>query len=252
RAGSEGNWSYTATDPKKPVNYVSVYDAMRFTNWLTNGATTGADTETGMYTLSEGSAIPSNPTVGRNIDVNGTTLTGTGDLSGVTGTVWALPSEDEWYKAAYYNVDTSEYSLYPNGSDTITGAEANYYDPAHGYTAISLTDAISYAEEQNGTFDMGGNVFEWNDSLRTTWDGQDIGDSNARSVRGGSFPSNTGTLASSGCRNYSGDIEYSYLGFRVAALSGLTAVPEPGTYAAAMGLLILVIGVWVRRGRRPL
>ncbi|MDR1280578.1 MAG: formylglycine-generating enzyme family protein, partial [Opitutaceae bacterium] len=38
RAGSEGNWSYTATDPKKPVNYVSVYDAMRFTNWLTNGA----------------------------------------------------------------------------------------------------------------------------------------------------------------------------------------------------------------------
>ncbi|MDR1284131.1 MAG: PEP-CTERM sorting domain-containing protein [Opitutaceae bacterium] len=36
-------------------------------------------------------------------------------------------------------------------------------------------------------------------------------------------------------------------GFRIVRL---TTVPEPGTYAAGMGVMMLVMGVWVRRGRR--
>jgi formylglycine-generating enzyme required for sulfatase activity len=63
----------------KPVNYVSWYDAARFTNWLHNGQGAGS-TETGAYTLTGNTGI-----ITKNVGA----------------TVW-LPSEDEWYKAAYY------------------------------------------------------------------------------------------------------------------------------------------------------
>ena len=64
----------------KPVNYVSWYDAARFVNWLHNGQGTGG-TETGAYSLSGNIGI-----VTKNVGV----------------TVW-IPTESEWYKAAYYD-----------------------------------------------------------------------------------------------------------------------------------------------------
>ncbi|MDR1282476.1 MAG: formylglycine-generating enzyme family protein [Opitutaceae bacterium] len=253
RSGTDGDWSYEATDPLKPVNYVSVYDAMRFTNWLTNGATTDvSSTETGVYTLSGDTAIPSNPTVGRNLLENGTVLTGTGDLANTTGTVWALASENEWYKAAYYNVSSSQYSLYANGQDSITGAEANYEDTVNNYTDYELKDASSYADEQNGTKDMMGNVQEWNDSLLTTWGGQDLKFFYVRGARGGTFYYSDAYLASSGRYNYGGSEDGYDLGFRVVSLSILAAVPEPEVYAATIGLMMLIIGLWIRRGRSTL
>src|SRR5436190_1925357 len=62
----------------KPVNFVSCYDALRFANWLNNGQGSG-DTETGAYTLSLGQSVARN-----------------------AGATWFLPTENEWYKAAYY------------------------------------------------------------------------------------------------------------------------------------------------------
>ncbi len=38
-------------DSKKPIAYVTWFDAARFANWMHNGATESADTETGAYTL---------------------------------------------------------------------------------------------------------------------------------------------------------------------------------------------------------
>jgi formylglycine-generating enzyme required for sulfatase activity len=69
----------------KPVNYVSWFDAARYCNWLHNGRPSGSSnnsTEDGAYTL------------------NGTT-TGPAPAKNVSGNYY-LPTENQWYKAAYY------------------------------------------------------------------------------------------------------------------------------------------------------
>ena len=85
RSGDSGNYTYSVADDwaNRPLNWVSYWDACRFANWLGNGQGNG-DTETGAYTLNgynddDGSWIQRN-----------------------AGATWAVTSEDEWYKAAYY------------------------------------------------------------------------------------------------------------------------------------------------------
>ena len=82
-----------------------------------------------------------------------------------------ISSEDEWYKAAYYNGATSTYSLYPDGKNTITSADANYYLAATGLVNVNYGTPSSY-----GAYGMGGNVWQWNDlvsdssrGLRWVW-----------------------------------------------------------------------------------
>ena len=66
----------------KPVNFVTWFDAARVSNWLFNGATGTSSTETGAYTLN-------NATSGTAPAVN-------------SGATFYVPTEDQWYKAAYY------------------------------------------------------------------------------------------------------------------------------------------------------
>ena len=77
-----------------------------FSNWLQNGQPTGPEgpgtTETGAYTL------------------NGATTTAA--LMAVTrnpGATWFIPTEDEWYKSAYYKGGgpNAGYWPYPTQSD---------------------------------------------------------------------------------------------------------------------------------------
>ena len=88
------------------MNYVTWYDAIRFANWLNNGQGNG-DTETGAYTLGTLGAggIPVTPPLTHNAGAQ----------------VW-LPTENEWYKAAYYNPGSSSYYLYPTSSNVIPTA----------------------------------------------------------------------------------------------------------------------------------
>jgi formylglycine-generating enzyme required for sulfatase activity len=140
RSGSSGSFSYSVTGAlaNRPVVYVSWFDAARFANWLANGQG-GGDTETGSYTL------------------NGAT---TGILlANATAQIY-IPTEDEWYKAAYYNTVSQTYSLYPNGQNSITTADANY-------SSNGATDVGTYSGDTSsyGTFDQGGNAVEWNDAV---------------------------------------------------------------------------------------
>ena len=109
RSGEEGNYSYSVrvvdgvNRGSWPVNWVTLYNAARFCNWLTTG-----DTESGVYTLTGGD-------FSRNEDAW---------LAGGA----ALPTVDEWYKAAYYNaaLDDGSYFKYSTSGDVLRTNEVNY------------------------------------------------------------------------------------------------------------------------------
>ncbi|MEB2311723.1 MAG: SUMF1/EgtB/PvdO family nonheme iron enzyme [Polyangiaceae bacterium] len=212
RSGSAGSYTYSvkAGWETKAVNWVSAYDAMRFVNWLGNGQGVG-DTETGAYTLLGGTATPSNGlTVTRN-----------------AGAITFLPSENEWYKAAYYDGLSANYFDYPAGSDAVTTCAAPGGTPNTANCSLvvgNVTQVGAYVNSASpyGTFDQGGNVREWNDTI--------VSDT-YRGVRGGTFYSVVGHLAASYRGRGDPTNEGSFLGFRVASL------PEPGA------MLLLITGL---------
>lgn len=216
--------SYTAVAGREalPVNHVSFFDALRFVNWLANGQG-GGDTETGSYTLLGGTPEPS----------NGATVTRNASASIL------LATEDEWYKAAYYDALSTSYFDYPAGSDAATDCAAPSATPNTancGGAVGDLSDVGSYSSSASpyGTFDQGGNVGEWSETL--------VG-SGSRVWRGGSYAGIQNQLAASDRHAANPNTESSTLGFRVAV------VPEPSTALLVMtGMLTLANGR--RRSRR--
>jgi formylglycine-generating enzyme required for sulfatase activity len=209
----------------KPVVYVSFWDAARFVNWLSTG-----NTETGVYNLG-GVVSPVNSSITR-------------DQTAWENGGFAIANENEWYKAAYYDPtkgDTGGYWAYPIRSDSIGKDDANYDN--YSYDGVcTLADVASYTNATSyfGTYDQGGNVWEWIDSA------SDVN----RVIRGGSIGNGGAYLsAATGRFGYGATSEADDLGFRVVSLR-LMSVPEPGTWAGAAGLAMLVFGVWVRRGCR--
>ncbi len=211
RSGSAGSYTYTVNEGwgSRPVGFVSWYDALRFVNWLNNGKPTGLQeagtTETGAYTLTSAYAVT--PYDGNN-------------LHDPAATYW-LPTEDEWYKAAYFDPfkdgTTPGYWLYPTGSDSLPTAEtppggensANYYSSGYTIGAPYYTAQVgSYVNSKSpyGTYDQAGNAYEWNETISGT----------ERGIRGGSFSASSTTLASSYSNTLYYSQEYVYNGFRVA------------------------------------
>ncbi|MCX5684812.1 MAG: SUMF1/EgtB/PvdO family nonheme iron enzyme [Planctomycetota bacterium] len=209
----------------RPVNLASWGDAARFANWLNNGQPSGAQglatTEDGTYYLN--GAMTSNALMA---------------VSRKPGSTWAITSEDEWYKAAYYKGGGTNagYWDFPTRSNTAPGRDmtdasgnnANYYTGSGAYPIDSGNYTTVVGEFQNspspyGTYDQGGNVYEWTESI--------IG--NDRGLRGGMYDSTAIYLQASD-RNFNGPIHDSY-GFRVVQ------VPEPATLSllALGGLLAL-------------
>ncbi len=239
RSGSSGSYTYSVASDyaSRPVNYVSWYDAARYTNWLTTG-----NTESGVYTFSGG------------------TLQSIADhqLAGATyGTAYFIPTENEWYKAAYHDKSAGTagtYFDYPTSSDTAPGRDmtedtnpgnnANYY--ASGYWIGSpyyrtTVGEFELSDSPYGTFDQGGNVWEWNEA--------DIfGDGSSRGLRGGSFAHGSVTLASSYRVSSDPTFEDISIGFRVSS------VPEPGSIALLVSGGVVGLTWWWRRtshgGRR--
>jgi len=226
RSGSAGNYSYLATkNANFPVNWVSWASAARFCNWLQNGQPTGPEgngtTETGSYNLNGATTDSVLMSVTRN-----------------AGAKWFIPSENEWYKAAYYKGGAANagYWLYPTQSNSIpsnvlsvTGINnANYYttvytDPTNYLTAVGTFAASPSAYD---TFDQGGDLWEWNDTV--------IG--SARGLRGGSFHYASDAMQSAyrSHPTYGPTYDSSYYGFRVSEIPDGYQVPEP----ASLGLLV--------------
>ena len=154
-----------------------------------------------------------------------------------------LPSENEWYKAAYYNPAGSNYFLYPTASSSApaavacgTSAGTAVYNRAASVPAI--VDSAGGLSPY-GTMGQGGNVREWNESA---FDGSNNTSSEARTIRGGVWLSTEEFLRSSTRLDGSVSGGVNSLGFRVAS------VPEPSTYAL---LAMTAAGaLWMTRRRR--
>lgn len=236
RHGEPGSYTFT---PKpnmgnKPVVFIHWNSAIRFTNWLHNGQGDG-DTEAGAYTLLGGTAIPSNA----------------GSVVRNPGAKWFLPTEDEWYKAAYYdptlNDGTGGYWNFatqsnvapqsatansvgdianpgPNVANVSNGAVWNNLDG--NVTTVGSAGPLSAS--YYGTYDQTGNAVEWHETGLglDPWFG---------GSRGGAFGADAWDadhrpwgLSVWGSRSK---------GFRVA-----TVVPEPATRAlGALGLACVLL-----------
>jgi formylglycine-generating enzyme required for sulfatase activity len=238
QSGNSGSYSYSVTgsDPQAancPVFDVTWGDAARFCNWLQNNQPTGAEgpgtTETGAYTLNGATSRPALMAITRN-----------------AGAVDFIPSEDEWYKAAYYNPSNASYWLYPTQSNTApshrlsaTGtnnanfSNGGYTDPTNYLTPVG---AFAASPGPYGTYDMGGDVWQWNEANISGLE---------RGVRGGSWIYDSDNLAASARGSLHPAAEIDFMGFRVASSE---AVPEPGSITLVVcGGLCLLAYVWRRR-----
>ena len=215
----------------KPVTFVSFIDAMRFANWLHNGQGAGS-TELGAYTIGP--------------DSYGVSETRSSSAR------YFIPSEDEWYKAAYHKNDgvTGNYWDYPTGTDEEPYSDdpndldtpdntnvANFYKddgidngynngPAVGEQIswppqYRLTDVGAYSSSQSsyGTFDQAGNVSEWNERVVND---EHLGP--VRSVLGGIGWREGNNIQASSSGAASAYWDFVHIGFRVAG-----AVPETST-----------------------
>jgi formylglycine-generating enzyme required for sulfatase activity len=243
-----------------PIAYVSWGDAARFANWLHNGQPSGAQgpstTETGAYALNGAVSSSALMAVTRN-----------------AGAGWFLPSEDEWYKAAYHQLaslggDSDNYWLYPMRNNSVPYSDqppgttpnnttvANFFKNdgvANGYdNGWAVTGSGIYSSSQNyltdvgayilsasfyGTFDQGGNVGEWSESLFS---------STTRVQRGGSWSNSDLALRTTVRGNSGPTSESPDFGFRVA-----TIVPEPASLALGFAGLMMTM-LKRNRNNKPL
>ncbi|MBN1341640.1 MAG: SUMF1/EgtB/PvdO family nonheme iron enzyme [Phycisphaerae bacterium] len=225
RGGSAGSYTYSVAQDwaDRPVNCVSWGDAARFCNWLWNG-------QPGIVSPGVYDPVPQdeNSTEDGSYYLNGAT-TGPALLAVVRepDATWVIPSEDEWYKAAYHKNDgvTGNYWGFPTSSDAEPNNQLVDPDPGNNATFSAYpgnytigspyyrteVGAHENSESPYGTFDQGGNVHEWNEAL--------IGVN--RGIRGGVFAANLNWLHAAARAYDYPDMEGVRYGFRVANVSGL-------------------------------
>ena len=163
----------------QPAANISWYEAAAFVNFLN---TSTGNTAAYDLTFSSGSWSMALWSSGQAWTAGGTNLYRNKDA------FYFLPSENEWYKAAYYNAAGTNYFLYPTGSDTAPTRVASGTNPQ---TAVYNNDASVPAIVASagglspyGTMGQGGNIFEWNESA---FDGTNSSASENRDIRGGNW-----------------------------------------------------------------
>jgi formylglycine-generating enzyme required for sulfatase activity len=225
RTGEPGNYEYHIQRDRgnRPVIQVSFWTAARYANWLHNGRPIGPQgpdtTDDGAYTLTP-DAMAAN-TVERN-----------------PGARYFIPSENEWYKSAYYKgggIDAGYWS-YPTRSDIRpkrTQPPGDDNSANRHLVVRNVTDVGAYIHSPGpyGTFDQGGNVEEWNEAIKGT-----VG----RGIRGGGWGGEPDDdLISTNSNGWFASSDLSTIGFRIAT------VPEPSTVA----LLLVGVGIFAASRR---
>ena len=254
RTGTAGMYAYELLEKsraaeRRPITLVSWFDAARYANWIANGRPHGAQdattTEDGAYALA---GVVRGPAVPRNA-INPNT--------GLPPDCW-IPTENEWYKAAYFNplLDNGHggYTAFatqshvPPGNLTGDGSnQANYVRErvyaatrsryAHYLNFLSPVGSFRGSASYYGTFDQSGNVWEWNDL-----DGIEC---SQRGARGGFWGSTTAATLSSDtrCVYEAHTEEFQFIGIRLAgpvtladgSSLAVAATPAPRSFPRSWG-----------------
>ena len=236
RAGDEGAYLYHAAPGREnqPVAWASFWNAIRFANWLHNGQPVGPQgpetTEDGAYTITP-EGIATN-TITRNPNAR-----------------VFIPSTDEWIKAAYYKGGGTDagYWQWPFRSDEEPIKDippggpnsANYGSSVGGLTNVgSFPDSFG----PYGTYDQGGNVWEWTDTMTPNADGDAV----HRGLYGGSwFLNGENALSVDLIHGAPPSRDFSVRGFRVASI-----VPEPASVSMTIIALTALLHACRRVSRR--
>lgn len=177
RTGSSPNYVYAVRNNTGnfPIAFVTWWNCCRFCNWMSNGQPSGAQinttTEDGAYTITDGRT-------------GGSTYIDTNVINPNTGSAptFRMPTENEWYKAAYYKGGSTNagYWTYATQSEDQTTATV-------GNSSIALnvgTKSASYY----GTYDQSGNVWELiQPTSFTQWSEQHGNDNQITLHRGGRY-----------------------------------------------------------------
>jgi formylglycine-generating enzyme required for sulfatase activity len=202
----------------QPAANISWYEAAAYVNWLnTSQGYAPAYNLTwtnGAWSMALWPTTPDN-------NGNVAWTSGGTNLYRNANCLYFLPSENEWYKAAYYdpakNGGTGGYWQFPTGSDTAptpvpygtNSGTAVYW--GNGPASVLQAGGLS----PYGTMGQGGNVWQWEESA---WDGNNDVAQEARGFRGGNWGDDTDFLQSSvrADRYNPWPTVYGTIGFRVA------------------------------------
>ena len=189
RKGSAGRYVYEVKQSMagKPVGFVTWESCIRYANWLSNGRRS-LETERGAYEIKANGEVvcPDHEKLAKGQKV-----------------YWLLATENEWYKAAYYDPVAERYWPYATTGDALPKCNLNSNQP---------TDVGSFqAPSPFGTYDQNGNAWEYNEHRS----GNKVG------LRGGSYWINDHSgYAKSGTRYDVLSAKWPHYGFRVVAVGG--------------------------------
>jgi hypothetical protein len=223
--------SYGGNGVNRPATGVSWNEAARYVNWL--------NVSSGSAPAYKFSAQPGEA----GYNVNATILLWSAGDAGYnaanpfrnSNATYFLPSENEWYKAAYYSGTGSTYYDYPTGSDTTPAGVASGTVGAvyaqSGPADITSAGGLSFY----GTMGQGGNAWEW---METGSDGTNDSADSSRGLRGGSW-GNWYPDLSSAYRNYGYDPSFDnfHFGFRVASVTWMSNVATLSGLVLSSGTL---------------
>ncbi len=221
KANDLGNLGITLDfrGPDKPATSVDWFEAARFVNWLNTSSghslaynfvevegRPGSPIQL-MFALWEPGDPEYNPTNPFRSRL----------------TRYALPSADEWYKAAFYDPVADTYYDFATGSNFLPTAVASGTTP--GTAVLMQLDSTGPADIFNagglspfGTMAQAGNVYEWEeteiDLINDTVDGR-------RGLRGGDWQLTRSLSSSSAHASLPPNVSIGGVGFRVVA------IPEP-------------------------
>lgn len=220
--------------PNKPATSITWYEAAAFINWLNNSTGNApaykfdANGTFQLWAANDGGYDPAN--LYRNSSAR-----------------YFLPSDNEWYKSAYFDPTTGVYYDYPTGSNNIptavgsgtaVGTAVIGQSLANGPADINVAGGLS----PFGTMAQGGNGGEWEE---TEFDLVNDLSSPDRGARGGKWDDNKFNPFLLRSDHREGAVPFVTdlaTGFRVASI----AIPEP----SALGLISAAAFITLATRRR--